>query len=218
MSRPSAVEADFGEAQQTIDWLMGDEALRTAKRMLRGAGLDPQLAEDLVHGAIASMIGWSRGPSALTIENPAAYGVTVLDSQLNGLLRGSWAFDGELDETMPAAEMPLPVDDGDAADPLRVAIEHQPVPTWLRSASLSYLTLLGDETMRLDGAPSPQAGSTPMQARCWPALYLAGRGDLFDGVSTPKVRRRRARYINQVLELIQTVFLDAAGRGEIENG
>jgi len=230
MSRPSAVETDFGEAQQTIEWLMGDEAHSYARGLLRRARLDRELAGDLVNGAVAAMIRWSRGPKARELDNPAAYGSTAVRSQFTRLLRGMPVVETELDESVLSlevhlhpdhdddAEMQTNLDDGDAADPLRVGIELQVAPAWVRSAALSFVTLAVHDTGDVADLPSPLSGARSDQALCWPALYLAGHDDLFAANSSDAIRKRRSRYIRQVLDAVNAAFVAAAARGEVQGG
>lgn len=230
MSRPAPLEADLGEAQQTIEWLLSDEALSYSRRLVTRAGLGRDLAEDLVQIAITTMIRWSRGPSARPLENPAAYGSAVVRNRLRRLLRGRKFDETELDESAlgsdeldvgypeDTVEVQLHLDDGDAADPLRVALELQQQPAWVHSAALTFVTIAVHDSDDLAQLPSPLAGARSDQALCWPALHLAGHADLVVTYASDAVRRRRSRYIRRVLEAVNAAFVEAAARGEVQGG
>jgi hypothetical protein len=106
----------------------------------------------------------------------------------------------------------------DVSDPLRVAIELQVAPVWVQSAALTFVTLAVHESADTADLPSPLSGARSDQALCWPALYLAGHDDLFPADSSDAIRRRRSRYIRQVLDAVNAAFVAAAARGEVQGG
>ena len=229
MSRRSAPDADFGEATATIEWLMGDEARRYATKLVAGSGLDRGLADDLIQMAAVKVIRRSRSPQAEAIDNPAAYGTTVVRNAFVNLQRGRKLTEVELEDAVLVdelqvgsidddVELQMMLDGADAADPIRVAIETQHLPLWVRSAALTVATLAVHGTVDVEQLPSPQSGARSDQALYWPALHLAGRDDLFDPDAPAALRKRRSRYIKQVRAAIDAAFIEAAARGEVQRG
>lgn len=203
---PSTDPADDGT--RVLEWLASDEARQAARGYLRRAAFPPtaELVDDVVGDATLNGVK-RQASNPLTVANPAAYGTTVIRNVVHGLTRHEidyLADEGEL-EGEPMVGDPF---DDPAADDVRVIIERVASSPWLTAAALTYLTLLMHPTAVPDHAPAPKAGSRPDQARAWPALWFAGHRDLFPDPCPERVRRRRGRYITELLGLLADVFAE----------
>jgi hypothetical protein len=229
MSRPSAVDADDQHLHEALAWLAGDEARRIAASQLRRLGFASYGVDALISDVAAGAIRRFESDRS-ELRNPAAYCTTSLRNEVFRLARGrrsrrDASLDELLDERPDDHQVLAQFDDvpehepgEDVSDPLRVAIELQVAPVWVQSAALTFVTLAVHESADVADLPSPLSGARSDQALCWPALYLAGHDDLFPADSSDAIRRRRSRYIRQVLDAVNAAFVAAAARGEVQGG
>lgn len=190
----------------TLMWLASPEARATARTRLarRGLPTSDALVDDVIGDALLGVVK-QRSRGATSIDNPAAYGSTVIKNVIHRLLRR---------ETDSLDDVPEPmVHDDDVVDPatadnIRVLIASKVSPPWLTSATLTYLTILMYPMAVPEHAPAPISGARPDQASVWPALWLAGLRELFPDPCPEKVRRRRARHIAHVLDHAETAFAE----------
>lgn len=200
-------------------WLRSEEARRTAAGAVRRAGITAEVAvDDVMADALAAV--WLRARSgSQAIDNPAAYGTAVIRNRVRSLLRGRSGPDtvGVGDQQIEVAADSY---DRSAGDDLRVRIERDvdPRAPWLTSALLTYLTLIMHPAAVPDDAPTPQAGSSSDQARCWPALWVAGERDLFPVDGADPRKRTRARRIAHVLDQWSRVLAAHTVAGPVAGG
>ncbi len=210
-----------------MDWFDTDDAERQARRLAarRGLGGYDAMSRNVLSDARVSVWNRLRSTEPLQVDNPAGYGTQVIRSVLRQLSEGR---DGPVDlvDDERALERAAAPDDAASGwsptspesftdisgDDVRVFLEQlSDDRAWVTSASLTSLTLLQEPGARPDGAPWPQAGSTPEQARCWPALWFAGERDLFDaGVDAKdraRLRKVRSRRIQIVLDRVQRAYV-----------
>jgi len=189
------VISDVYTGDDVLHWLGTPEATRYARTLVarpRFPAADA-VADDVLQTARLNV--WTRmrnGP--LVVDNPAAYGTTVLRQTANRIAQGRLATDdlppdddlGDDRNQVPGASSGDPtateVVDGDRPsaldelDSLRVVVECTPVRhPWVTSAMLSLVILWAYPDVRLDGVPAPRAGARPDQALLWPALWFAGQ-------------------------------------------
>lgn len=195
-----------------LRWLTSAEARLVARRYLARSGFptSDDLVDDVLGEAALGVVR-RRNSGVATIENPAAYGTTVIKNVVYRLVRHQT--DPLDDVAVGAVEDPF---DAHAANDVRVIIGSLGLPSWLAAASLTYLTLLMYPAAVPDHAPVPVAGSRPDQARAWPSLWLAGLRDLFPDLCPERIRRRRARRIAEVLGGVDRAF--ARYRLQMERG
>lgn len=188
-------------------WFDTDDAERQVRRLAGRSGLSgyDALADTVL--VDAKLRVWRRLSTGvpLVVDHPGGYGTVVIRRVLRDLVADRDRYD-PLDRAAPATvDQDVPAEaDVEVVDELRSALEHlggeRP---WLTSAALAWLTLTDHPDLRPDGAPWPQAGARPDQARCWPSLWFAGQRDLFDVPSDRRAaaaqRRTRARRIDAVL-------------------
>jgi len=202
-----------------LAWLSTREAREQAGRLAhrRRLGGHDGHREGILDDARGEVwLRLARGP--LEVENPAAYGTRVIQSVLRQLSAGREELIGLPGDDLAGTALDAGPDAGDPPvgptatavapeDDLRDALDllADSCP-WLTSAALGWLALAGTDT-RPAGAPWPQAGSPPQQARCWPALWFAGERGLFDepvdAADGARIRRTRARRIGRVLGRIE---------------
>ncbi len=109
-------------------------------------------------------------------------------------------------------------------DDLRVAVERSADrPPWLTSAALSLVTLRAYPEIELDGVPMPEAGATPEQAQGWPALWFAGRRDIFPDKGDDRRERARkntarSRAVRKVIDLLDAARVAFLAEQEVEGG
>ena len=144
-------------------------------------------------------------PPPKELDTPVAYARTALHNHISKIKRGQTT---ELPEDLE--QIAPPREKGKNFE-LLVRSELESLgreDPWLTSAALSYYTLLmhPECAENLSELPSPAAGSTEAQARCWTALWISGQRDLFPphGKSSDSaLRRKRARYIAQVIQRVE---------------
>jgi hypothetical protein len=218
-----APDAGADTAAGVLAWFVDDgggysaEARGVARRRLRACGFPwaEHLVDDVVADAVTNVLRRLRSPNPLEVENPAAYGTTVIRHVVDHLSRGEEVpvEDVELaaDHTR-AAESPEPAVDPSLVDDVRVAVERAGGPPWLIAATLAYLALEMHPDHVPAGAPAPRAGSRSDQALAWPALWFAGRRDCFpEGGDDPR-RKARSRFLGRVLDLRSSVYASVAAR------
>lgn len=193
-----------------LAWLQTDDARRTALAALRRyrtlARQQHELVDDVLNDAALNVL--ERMQHTLEVESAPAYGNTVIANVVNNLVRGrpgeSHA-DVELGPDTDVEDV-IVLMDPTGGDDVRAVIEQRGDHRhWLTSATLTYLTISMFPDARPAHAPWPEAGARPDQARCWPAIWLSGRRDVFpDARDDVRERNRkaqaRARLIRQVLE------------------
>lgn len=162
------------------------------------------LVDDVIGEASLAVVK-QQARGRMSVFNPAGYGSTVIKHVVHGLLRRD---DDHLDDTHDPAVWDDDVVDGSAADHIRVIIDSKDSRSWLTAAALTYLTLLMYPAAVPDHAPTPMSGARPDQASVWPALWLAGLRELFPDPCPDRIRRRRSRRINQVLDHVETAFAE----------
>jgi hypothetical protein len=220
--RPGAGPAPGGAVLQ---WLRTPEATARARAVVRRYDLPggPATVDDVLGDATVAVRAWQRGSSAHDPDNPAAYGTQVLRSVARRIAAGRVrAVDGPLsldglglDPPERSQDAAPPPEEG-AGDEVRVLVERLGGPPWLVAAALSVVTFVIDPDAVPAGSPAPRAGSRPDQARVWPALDLAGQGDLFPGPDgdPPSRRRTRARRITAVLARLERAAAGLLRAGE----
>lgn len=194
-------------------WCTSDEAMSTARRILRRKRLTLQ-ADELVFEVQARVLRAIRNrPEKFETFNPAAYCTRAMTNMVKGLLSGR----GHVDEVMtsdadawpdaavePAAS---PIDAGDL-DRFCAAIEaHGEHPVHVSAAlTITYLAACTDITV--DDAPWPRAGVRDDRRHGWPALWYATRSAaLFP--ATGRRRDGQARTRQRHLEKIDALRLRA---------
>lgn len=190
----------------TLVWLASPEARSAARARLtrRGLPTSDSLIDDVIGDASLGVVK-QRSRGRMSIDNPAAYGSTVIKNVVHRLVRRETDSLDDVPEPMVHNDETL---DASAADDVRVLLASKVSPSWLTSAALTYLTILMHPTAVPEHAPAPISGARPDQANVWPALWVAGLRDLFPDPCPDKVRRRRARHIAQVLDHVETVFAE----------
>lgn len=187
------------------------------RRLLRsGFGADAALVDDVVADAACNVVARSaRGP--IRVDNPAAYGTTVIRNVVSHLVRGREVPVGEpgehLDDLRPGQQVDAsdPIEllhgtghaDGSTVDELRLALERLGGPAPQVAASLGYLTFTMHPEDVPVRSPRPRAGSGPDHAAGWPALWFAGVQDCFPADGADPRRRARARHIERVRRLVE---------------
>jgi len=235
--RVTGDEPGVGSGDDVLDWLRSVDARRLVRRRLRAAGLpaSPDHVADVLGDATVSVWRRMRRPEPLVVDTPAAYGATVVRNVVVKTVRGRDLLVDEEDMAVllqpsrtrggsgiqggprPSPMAVIPAVDSDAGEPyfeddVRMAIEHLGGRAWLSSATLALLTFLLVEADPPVGAPAPVSGSTPEQAACWPALWLAGQLDVFpdralgSGGDRPARRRTRARRISAVRSQLERAY------------
>lgn len=201
-----------------LEWLRTDDAARQARRLIARRGLSSSdvLADDVLNDAWIAVRLRMQSPKPLVVETPGAYGTAVLRSVVRLMAKGRRHLDvEELTDLAGDAGVDLDhlsLDEHALLDDLRVVVERMGAqPLWLTSALLSLVTLRAHPELRVDGVPTPQAGATPDQARAWPALWFAGRRDIFPDRGDD--HRERARKNTARARLIRTLHqqMDVAG-------
>ncbi len=197
---------DVYTGDDVLEWLGTDDAAQQARRLVARRGLSAAdvLADDVLQEAWIAVRLRMRRPAPLAVDNPGGYGTTVIRSVVRKLAQGR--NDVASDAPTAAATTDRDLDDGDLhlLDDLRVVVERlADRHAWVTSATLSLVTLRAYPEIELDGVPAPEAGATPDQARGWPALWFAGRRDVFpDDGDTHRERARkntaRSRSIRKV--------------------
>lgn len=204
---------------EVLEWFRTGEARSVARGRLRSAGLltSEDLLDDVLADATLSVLRRLRGPEPLVLDSAAAYGATVIRNQVRALARGRDRLvsndEAAMVELHEAQEQASALDlDPWFEDDVRVVLEHLGGTATLRSAALALLTFIVHPGSEPAEAPTPRAGSRPDQARCWPALWLAGERSIFPdpdpgGAGDPAaVRRRRARRIAEVQAQLERAY------------
>ncbi|MCD9625284.1 RNA polymerase sigma factor [Rhabdothermincola salaria] len=206
-------------------WFASPEALATAKRLLRGAQ-GPIRAEDVVQDAFLKVAILRRegriDDEALAGRRVASYGCTVMKRLIADVFRGRRKPDVELDERMglapPDGDDEIPSEgDTPTLDALRTIVETRGHEAWATSGALTCLTLAAYPACDTGGAPLPQGGARPDQARLWPCLWFAGQRDgIFpdaDGGSAAQRQRlsRRARRITTLVDEATALHFASSG-------
>ncbi|MBS1839068.1 MAG: hypothetical protein JST64_15345 [Actinobacteria bacterium] len=204
---------------EVLEWLRSSEARSVARGRLRSAGLlsSEDLVDDVLGDATVSVLRRLRGPEPLVLDSAAAYGATVVRNQIRALARGRdrlvEADEAAMVELHEAQEQATALDlDPWFEDDVRVVLEHLGGTATLLSAALALLTFIVHPGSEPAEAPTPRAGSRPDQARCWPALWLAGERSIFpdrrlgDAGDSAALRRRRARRIAQVQAQLERAY------------
>jgi len=199
----------FGERAE--EWLKSPEASARAERVLARAKLhvDPaDVVAEVQYGVWKVLAG---NPDGLAGANEAAYCTTAINNAVNDVLRGFKGDRARLNRLKPlavdkdqAATSP-PELGGEFSDELRSAVEIAGHPDWVTAAALTFVTLTSYPESDISGAPEPNAGARPDQARMWPSLWFAGRRHgLFpqSGVSDATHRKRLERAGASVRDLI----------------
>lgn len=209
---------------------MGEEARTVASSLAAKRRLE-YLADDAFGLAQANALEHVAAHPEVELDNPAAYGTTIIRNALKHLLSADRPLlpgaDGDrvtfepIDGVEPVdpvdpvdPEAATPVSDDARVDEIRAVAEALGGHGWLVSSVLTFLTLGFDGVEPPAGLPVPQSGATPRQARCWPALALAGETDLFpDGGDDPSARRkRRSRRIREVLDRVEAAWARVMGQ------
>lgn len=201
----------MSSGDDVLDWFRSRDAFRVAAALLRRRRLsaDDATLDDVLADASVAVLARMRSPRPLVVDNPAAYGTAVVRSVVRRVAQGRDRLVEELPGDIAVDECEL--SDPTAGDALRVAIESRADGTrpWLTSALLTYLTLSMHPDALPPHAPRPRAGSAPHQARCWPALWMAGERSLFPSGAGDACRKARSRRIGQVMEAWGQVLLVA---------
>ncbi len=207
-----------------LDWLLGDEARTVARRRLVRSGLEASAdhVDDVLGDAAIAVCRRMQSPGRLVVDTPAAYGTVVIRNVVGSVVRGRDPLpvgsEAELVELV--AVDPGTHSDGHDEhdrwfeDDVRVAVEHVGGTAVLTSAALALLTFSIHPDSEPPGAPAPRAGARADQARCWPALWLAGERAIFpergvDGAAdtdSAATRRTRARRISSVQSLLERSY------------
>lgn len=194
-----------------VEWLGSAAAERIAEQRLRERRLGVPAREVLDTALTNIWQRWRRSDAAPEIDDVPRYCSIVIRNVVRNLAAGFDRHDlAELDELERRA-----VVDGDGGvlgggaapvvgagvarpgtrdDSMRAALEAAPAAEpWVLSAALTYVTLSEFPDLVVDGAPRPQAGARPDQARMWPSLWLAGvRSGVFpDGGPHSAAQRQR---------------------------
>jgi len=224
-SRKGEAIIDVCSGEDVLEWFTTDEAAQQARRVAarwRLGGADA-LVENLLHEARVSVFKRQQSPTPLQVDNPAAYGTTVIKSVVRRIAQGR-------DDVAPGpltdqgVEDVALVVDQHPTDDLRTVVERLgDADLWVTSAALSYVTLRAYPEIDLDGVPSPLAGATPDQALAWPALWFAGQRDHFprDGDSSRERARKntaRSRMVNKVLGRLETARVVFFSEREVDDG
>jgi hypothetical protein len=165
--------------------------------------------DDVLADAVVAVLHRMRSPRPLVVDTPAAYGTAAIRSAVRRLAQDrSASVEGDrhlLDEVGRGTAQEPDRADVTAGDDLRVMVEAAGGRAWVTSAALAWVTFAMYPAALPSGLPRPRAGAREDQARCWPALWLAGERDLFpdDHGDDAAQRRTRARRIAAVLERLE---------------
>ena len=199
--------------QVAIDWLSEggsgntSAAEKYAHGLLKRAGITAaqEPAQDVVQEVAIKLWMYLTKPPPKELDTPVAYARTVLHNHISKIKRGQTS---ELPEDL---EQIAPPSEKGKNFELLVRSELDSLgreDPWLTSAALSYYTLLmhPECAENLSELPSPAAGSTEAQARCWTALWISGQRELFPPhgkSSNSALRRKRSRYIARVIQRVE---------------
>ena len=203
--------SDSGQA--AIDWLSEggsgntSAAERYAHGLLKKAGITSaqEPAQDVVQEVAINLWMSLTKPPPKELDTPVAYARTALHNHISKIKRGQTTeLPEDLEQVATSSEKGKNFE-------LLVRSELESLgreDPWLTSAALSYYTLLmhPECAENLSELPSPAAGSTEAQARCWTALWISGQRELFPppgAGSDNALRRKRARYIAQVIQRVE---------------
>ncbi len=194
---------------------------REARRILRRRGLNLPDHEVTSEALRRVWVRMERNPEGLEGANVEAYCTDVMKKVVSDAARGlskTVEFDEEYDapggvrSSEPVAPSQLDTPSTTVADELRAAIEcDDSIPPWVAASALNYVALTLHPDIDLSGAPRPEAGARPDQARYWPSLWFAGqRKGLFPNPSdNPAQRKRRSRAARQVSDAFQSAAAHA---------
>ena len=206
--------------QAALDWLSAggsgntSAAEKYAHGLLKRAGITAaqEPAQDVVQEVAIKLWMYLTKPPPKELDTPVAYARTVLHNHISKIKQGQTT---ELPEDLE--QVATSRDRGKNFE-LLVRSELESLgreDPWLTSAALSYYTLLmhPECAENLSELPSPAAGSTEAQARCWTALWISGQRDLFPphGTSSdPALRKKRSNYINKVIQRVEAARVAVA--------
>ena len=197
-----------------LDWLRTPTARARAARYvhLRRLPGGDALIDDLLSEATLAVLGRMQSPRPLVVESAAKYGTAVIRSCVRRMVRGR---DVPLEEILELAELVPEFEDPLAGDNVRTVLETMgTAEPWLASASLSTLVYLMHPSVLPEDLPSPKAGANAAQARCWPALWLAGEREVFPNGKGDPQRRTRARRIEKVQARLEQAYARLVLRSE----
>ncbi|MFM7508348.1 MAG: hypothetical protein ACKO5A_02210 [Actinomycetota bacterium] len=231
--------SDVYTGDDVLHWLGTPEATRYARTQVARYRFPSSVAvaDDVLQAARANV--WTRMQSgSLVVDNPAAYGTTVVRQAANRIARGQLPTDdlppdddlGDDRNQVPGASSGDPtateVVDGDPPsaldelDDLRVVVESTPVRhPWVTSAMLSLVILRAYPDIRLDGVPAPRAGARPDQALLWPALWFAGQRLHFpEDWDDTQTRNRKSQARSRMQREVSSSYETAVMRFRDERG
>lgn len=212
MTRTDQTDDPAASGERVLGWLVsgdGDhpgpsaEARAAARRSLQRCGFVPtdDLVDDVVGEAAVAVLRRAGSATPWDVENPAAYGTTVIANVVRHLTRGDHV---PLEEA--SVEAPPPEVDEGMVDDLRVVVEHSEARPWLTSATLAYIVFAMHPAAVPPQAPWPRAGAAPRRALAWPALWAAGQRDLFPGPDGDARAKTRQRRIDDVLDHVERAY------------
>lgn len=193
-----------------LDWLRTPDARAVAQRFVHRRRLPggQAMVDDVLSDASLAVLHRVRSTTPLAVNTPGGYGTAVIRSVTRSLLQGHGPeTDRHLEPWEDPPQPPVEAVDPTVADGVRTTIERlgsdEP---WLTSAALTYVTLVLHPGSTPEALPAPKAGANERQARCWPALWIAGEHAVFPESGHDPNRRTRARRITKVLARIDVAF------------